>query len=309
MGGIKIFASLSATALAIQATPAAAQYMPHLDPSLYANAVMMSMNGQGTCGPMPESEIDEAREPAPGIMQAYFDAAQAGQPVSPVFKLTKKTSWTLGEQSVGQEQLDAQRDPLAVSGNSLDPQTLRFFRAGTHRTAQGQWLVRDADGNVAGVYNAQFEREQREWKLLGIEIFRADDQVAPIKHYCSEPGDLNETKVEGAEARVKSAERAVEKARERFARDDAKATEAEAKAAEKPNSSGRARRAAERRARADARLLQVEEKEKELAEAQIKKLKADEEHAQFLALTTPARNAHTFRLLDDDGKPVEQAAQ
>ncbi len=291
--------------------PAAAQYMPHLDPNLYILTAMMMNNGVGTCGPMSDSEIDEARLPAPLVMQAYFDAAQSGEPVSPMFRLTSKTSWTLGDLIVGEDELDSQSDPLAVTGNTLDTDTLRFFRAGTHQTAQGQWLVLTPEDDVAGVYNGLFQRERGEWKLQELEIFRADDEVAPIRHYCSEPGDLNERRVNGLETQITNLERQLERRQERLLRDEQRAVEAEERAAQKPDSSGRARRAAQRRARADERMADVQETRALLEEARADLGKARTELTEFQAQTTAARNARHFRLLDDEGrqKPYKGEAE
>lgn len=295
-----------AAAVALPA-PAAAQYMPHLDPNLYMFAMMNY--GTSTCGPMVDSEIDEARLPAPGIMQAYFDAAQAGEPISPSFKLNKRTRWVLGEASAGQAELDAQRDPLAAAGNRLDPETLRFFRAGIHTTAQGQWLVLAPDGGVAGVYTAQFEREEGQWKLLALEIARAGDRVSPIKHYCSEPGDLVEAQVKGREQMVAGAERAFERAQRNHAKAEQTAAASEAKAAEKPDSSSRAQRAAADRAKAEERRQRLEREAADLAEANAKLAEARAELAEFQALTTEARNARSFRELDKDGKKIGQGQE
>lgn len=304
---MKVCASVGAAALAFSAVPAAAQYMPHLDPNLYM-LTTMNMMGPGSCGPMVEAEIDEARLPAPGIMQAYFDARQAGNPVSSVFKLNGKTSFTHGASSFGELELDAASDPLATPGNALDTDTLRFFRAGTHQTALGQWLVTGPDGNGVGVYTGEFTRESGEWKLHKLTAYAGEEPVGPILHYCSEPGDLDERQVNASETLVAQAERQVERAQRRLERDEADAVEAEARAAEKPDSSGRARRATERRARADERAAELAEAQGKLAEAREKQAEAQAEREEFLALTGPAYLAGQFRLLDDEGKPIAEEA-
>lgn len=293
---------LLGTGLLGGAQPAAAQYMPHLDPNLYMLTVMNLNNGFGACGPMPQAEIDEARLPAPQVMQAYFAAAQARQPISPHFRLGGRTAWVLGDLAAGEAELDAQADPLAVAGNRLDPATLRFFRAGMAATAQGQWLVLAPDDSVAGVYNAQFQREDGQWKLLRLEVFRADDPVAPIMHYCTDPGDLTEARVTGAEGLVTQLERQLERARRRYDADAARAVEAEARAAAEPGSARRTAQAAERRAQADERRRQLEETQTKLAEARDRLAEARADLAELQARTTPARNAAAFRLLDDEGK-------
>jgi len=298
----KSLALLAGVALLGTAQPAAAQYMMHLDPNLYILATMNMNGGVGACGPMPQAEIDEARLPAPATMQAYFAAAQGGQPISPLFRLGRQTAWTLGEVTAGQAELDAQRDPLAVPGNRLDPATLRFFRAGTAGTAQGQWLVTAPDGGVAGVYNAQFQREDGQWKLLKLAIFRADDPVAPILHYCTDPGDLNEARVTGGEGRVTYSERELERAQRRRDEDLARAVDAEAQAAQRPDSTRLRQQATERRARATEREEQLTRARQGLTDSHTALTEARADLAAFTARTTAARNAADFRLLGDDGK-------
>jgi hypothetical protein len=294
-------------ALALASTSASAQYMPHLDPQLYAN-VIMQMTGAGTCGPMPDKEIDEARLPAPGLMQGYFEAAQSGSPIAPHFKLNSKTRWTLGETSVGEEALNAQKDPLAVAGNRLDLDTVRFFRAGTHQTAQGQWLVLNEAGDVAGVYNGVFERQKGQWRLHKLEIFEADHKVAPIMHYCSKPGDLDERRVTGLKAQVEALEKRVVARTKRYERDVAKFEEAEARAAERPGSTNRARKLRERRTLMDGRRAKLAEAQEQLANARSNLAEAVADLEQLRSHTTEARNAHRFRELDLEGKPIEQLA-
>lgn len=298
----KSLAILVSSGLLGASQPATAQYMPHLDPNLYMLTVMNMNNGYVGCGPMPQAEIDEARLPAPGVMQAYFAAAQSGQPISPHFRLNSRTAWVMGGLTAGEAELNAQADPLAVAGNRLDPDTLRFFRAGTATTAQGQWLVLAADGNVAGVYNAQFQREDGQWKLLRLEVFRADDPVAPIMHYCTDPGDLTEARVTGGENFVTQLERQLERAQRRYDEDAARAVEAETRAAAEPDSARRASQAAERRAQADERRQQLEETQTKLAEARDKLADARADLAELQSRTAPARNAATFRQRGDDGK-------
>lgn len=304
-----ILATAAGIALMGYAQTAAAQYMPHLDPNLYMLTVMNMNNGYGACGPMPAAEIDEARLPAPQVMQAYFAAAQARQPVSPQFRLGSRTAWVLDGQTTGETGLDAVVYPLAVAGNRLDPETLRFFRAGTAGTAQGQWLVLAADGSVAGAYTAQFQREDGVWKLLRLEVSRADDLLAPIMHYCTNPGDLTNARVTGGENQVTALERQLERAERRRAEADARAVEAEASAAAEPDSARRATLARERRAQAAERLADLEETRTKLTEARDKLAEARADLAALEARTTQARNAAAFRLLDDDGKPKGEGGE
>lgn len=299
--------ALALPALALSATSAQAQYMPHLDPQLYAN-VIMQLSERGTCGPMPDKEIDEARLPAPGIMQGYFEAAQSGAPIAPHFKLNGKTRWTLGGVSVGEDALNAQKDPLAAPGNRLDPDTVRFFRAGTHQTAQGQWLVLNEAGEVAGVYNGVFERQKGQWRLHKLTVFEADHKVSPITHYCSVPGDMDERLVDALTMQVQALEKRVAARTKRYERDVVKLEEARAKAAERPNNSNRARKVRERRDLMENRRAKLTEAQEQLVEARGNLADAQADLAQLRSHTTEARNARSFRGLDLDGKPIERVA-
>jgi len=71
-GAITATASAAAAAWLAQAAPAAAQYMPHLDPNTYILATMAYGAGGDPCmagTALPDREIAEARDPAPGVMQ------------------------------------------------------------------------------------------------------------------------------------------------------------------------------------------------------------------------------------------------
>jgi len=244
-------------------------------------------------------------------MQGYFNAAQSGGRISAHFKLNGKTKWTHGETEVGAEELNALVDPLAAAGNTLDMETVRFFRAGTHQTAKGQWLVRNAAGEDVGVYNGQFEREKGEWRLHKLEVFTADQKVAPIMHYCSEPGDLDERRVDGLTAQVESLEKRVASRTKRYERDVANFEEAQAKADEKPNSKSRASKLAERRTSMRNRQEKLQEAQEQLAEAKTDLAEGTAELADLRSQTTLARHARVFRELNDEGlrSAAEEAAE
>jgi hypothetical protein len=194
--------------------------------------------------PVSAKELAEARGPASGVMQAYFTAARGGGLKSAAFKLNKRTKWTAGKTVALAGTLDAQADPLAVAGNTLQPAPLRFYRAGDSVTALGQWEVRDVSGGVAGVYTALFEREKGVWKLRELTVSQADDVVAPAAQYCDTPGDVTENGVKASALQVDWAEKQLAKREASFTKAQAKARAAAEKASGEPRGSARALTAA-----------------------------------------------------------------
>lgn len=295
---LKSLAASAASAALVFAVPASAQYMPHLDPNLYMFAVMNMSNGPNTCMTglaLPDKEIAEARVPAPGVMQAYFDAARAGSSRLGAFRQSNKAQWTHAGKTVLLAAIDAQVDPLAVAGNRLDPEPLRFFRSGNFQTAQGQWAVMDGNGAVAGVYDALFQRQSGEWKLQRLTVFGADEAVAPAMQYCLEPGDVTDHAIESAGQRIEHFTKEIGKSETKLATERAKLAKAEAALAAKPG--GTSQTEAVRRAKAT-----VERREKKLADlregledAQEYQANSNRDKAEIAALTGPARDALRIR--------------
>lgn len=269
--------------LPLSSAPAQAQYAIINDVIAFTVANM----AQGApCTFMPENELAEARGPAPGIMQRYFAAAASGGAKSALFKLNTKTRWTAGATVAGQLELDKQSDPLAVTGNSLTPEPLRFYRAGTFGTALGQWAVRNAEGGVAGVYTAQFERERGEWKLRDLAVSKADDVVEPIAAYCVKPGDSTGQRVTSAVEYVTWSEKRLAKRQAKFVAADAAASAAETKGGAT---------AKELRATADREKKRVTQAEEALVKARERHGEAVAAAEEIKRLTQPARNAEQFR--------------
>lgn len=247
---------------------------------------VMNMSSGAPCINMPASELAEARDPAPGIMQGYFTAASNGGKKSASFKLNTKAKWSAGRVIAGMADIDRQTDPLAVAGNSLNPDPLRFYRAGTFGTALGQWAVRDAGGDVAGVYTAMFEREKNMWKLRELTVSKADDVVEPIAAYCQKPGDTTGQRLTSTENSVLWAEKQVEKRKAKLADAIAKADAAEAKG------SATAAKLRQTVAREQKKLAQSEET---LGKSREAHAKAVEDADEIKRLTQPARQAEQFR--------------
>ena len=294
----KPLAALAVPATFVFAAPASAQYMPHLDPNTYILATMQNGNGANFCmtgAPPPDDEIDEARLPAPGVMQAYFDAAQTGGALSPSFRESKKSQWSHGSLTVPFEQIDTQTDPLAAQGNRLDPEPLRFFRAGSFQTATGQWAVMDGAGAVAGVYDAQFRRQSGEWKLQRLSVVEAAETLKPAMQYCMEPGDVTEHKIEFSTNRIANLEKQIAKQEGKLVRDNDRLAQAEAKLAAKPGrarlreSVGRARQSVTRR---EEKLSGLREG---LEDAQENLTKSNRDAAEIAAMTGPASDALRLR--------------
>lgn len=295
--------------------PVAAQYMPHLDPSLYANVIMGMNSGPNLClagTPPPDKEIAEARDPAPALMQAYFDAAQAGASRKALFRPSKKASWSHGAVTVPLAAIDAQADPLAKAGNRLDRGPLRFFRAGDFQTAFGQWAVLDASGGVAGVYDALLQREKGEWKLLTLGVHGAGDAVEPAVQYCTSLGDVTKNNLTASAERVEMLGKEIAKSEEKLAKERARLAKSQADAAAKRDSYSS--REAVRRNR-----LTVENREKKLADmrtwlADAVEAQADalRDEAEIRQMTVPAREAlrlRGFELTTQKEAAAEKAAE
>ena len=254
--------------------------------------------------PVSAKELAEARDPAPGVMQAYFKAAQGGGGLkSAAFKLNKRTKWTAGKAVALAATLDAQADPLAVAGNTLQAEPLRFYRAGDSATALGQWDVRDASGGVAGVYTALFEREKGVWKLRELTVSQADDLVAPAAQYCDTPGDVTENGVKMSALQVEWAQKQLAKRQASLAKAQDKARAASEKAAGEPRGSARATAAAALQADVDVQAKRVADAQEALAKAHQAQDKAAAEAALIESLTGPARDAEKLRL-GDKAPPV-----
>lgn len=292
-------ATIAATAaLTLAAVPAHAQYMPHLDPNLYIFATMMMNNGPNTCmtgAAPPDKEVDEARLPAPGVMQAYFAAAQGGGSKAAAFRNSKKAQWTYGGTVAPLAAIDAQRDPLAAQGNRLDPAALRFFRSGDFQTAQGQWLVLAGDGAVAGLYDAVFKREKQVWKLERLTVYGAADKVAPAMQYCFNPGDVTDHKIGSAKNQIEYYEKEIAKAETKLAQAQAAHAASQASLAAKPDRAQLKEAARQSAQRLKSREDKLANLRKSLADAREYRDKANRDEAEIAAMTVPAAQAAAFR--------------
>ena len=297
---IKPLAGVMAVAGALQAPPAAAQYMMHLDPNLYILATM-NMGGYGvdpcmTGTAMPEPKIAEARTPAPGVMQTYFAAAQGGGAKSAAFHLDKTTKWQSGGVTAGNLDLDRQADPLAAAGNALEAQPLRFYRGGTGATALGQWAVLDPRGEVAGVYTAFFARTKKVWKLRELTLSQAGETVAPAAQYCRKPGDVMEHRLSSAKSWRESAQKSVEEGRTKLTEVTATEARASGAALAKPRDTRLAIAARSARSSVTYWTKQLEQREKNLTQATEKSAEAQKDADELKRLTGEARNARAWRL-------------
>jgi hypothetical protein len=305
MGGkINTLAGALAAVWALQAPPAGAQYMMHLDPNLYIMIGLMQGAGADPCmagTAMSAPKIAEARGPAPAVMQAYFRAAQGGGLKSAVFHLDKNTRWQAGGATAGSLDLDRQSDPLAAPGNTLEAEPLRFYRGGTGATALGQWAVLDAAGQVAGVYTGFFTRAKKAWRLRELTVSQAGETVAPAAQYCRKPGDVIEHRLTANKTWRESAQKSVDEARAKLAGAEAKdaaAKDAAAKAAlaARPRDSRLSLNASEARRNVSYWTKQLETRQKNLTQASEKLAEAEKDAAEIKRLTGEARNARAFRV-------------
>ncbi|QYJ07020.1 hypothetical protein [Qipengyuania flava] len=304
-----------AAASLLVAVPASAQYMPHLDPNLYMLTTMNMAGGANTCmtgTAPPENEIAEARDPAPRLVQSYFDAAQSGGKLTGAFRDKKKASWTHAGRTVLYAEIDQQSDPLVAAGNRLDPEPLRFFRAGNFQSAQGQWSVLDASGAVAGVYDVVFKRQKGIWRIDALTVLGADETVAPAMQYCMEPGDVTEHKVEAAGNQIEFFEEQIAKSEEKLVRERERLAAAQEKLAGSPNRSSFRERVQREKQKVARREEKLEELRENLVDAREFQSDSNRDVAEIAAITGPARDALRFRgfeLTTDREAAEEKAAE
>lgn len=297
-GVIGALAATLSVAGMLQAVPAAAQYMPHLDLNLYMLATM-NMGGGDPCmagTAMSEPKIAEARAPAPAVMQAYFQAAQGGGAKSAAFHLDRNAKWLGGGATAGAADLDRQSDPLAAAGNVLEAEPLRFYRGGSGATALGQWAVLDAQGQVAGVYTAFFARANKAWKLRELTLFQAGETVEPAAQYCRKPGDVIEYRLSSTRSWRESAQKSVDEAKGKLAAATAAETEAGAAALAKPRDARLSVAARDAKAGLTRWTKQLEQREKNLTQAIEKSAEARKDADELKRLTGEARNARALRI-------------
>lgn len=290
---------LGAAALALQGSPATAQDYGVFIADVIGQTIANMNSYAPPCGYMPDNELAEARDPAPAVIQGYFDAARSGGDRTRFFKLDNKARWRLGESAVGSDGLNAQADPLAVEGNRLDPQALRFYRAGTYSTAQGQWAVMAPDGTVAGVYTGLFTRERGQWKLRELTVIPAGSEVGAIDQYCAEPGDLTDAAVTGGGQQVAWIEKQIADKEEDRQRDEARIAATEERLAKRDSRSLREKLAREKRVLAN-RLENLATLRSALVTAREALTEAQTTRRELLALRGDARNALAFRIAEQD---------
>lgn len=279
---------LSAFTMMLSA-PAQAQYSMIND--AIANAIMSIGSQDQACVIRNVKEFEEAYGPSTDLMQRYFNEVATGKPKSSFFKLNKRTAFTIGEKTSGQLDLDQQTDPLATSGNTVDAEPLRFFRAANFITAAGQWAVRGADRQIVGVYTAMFERENGSWKFLTIKVSGAHEIVEPLVRYCGKPGDELEYDLTATAETLERAQKQFEKRKGSFAAADAKAKQSEARSSARPTAE---------RGDADIEQKRLEKAEEQLANAKTAREKVLERAAEIKRLTVEAAEAERFRLSKAD---------
>ena len=294
----KPLAGLAVCATLMISGPAGAQYMPHLDPNLYMFTVMNMTSGPNTCMtglPLPDKEIAEAREPAPLVMQRYFAAAQSGSSRLGAFRQSGKAAWSHAGKTVLLPAIDAAVDPLAASGNRLEAEPLRFFRSGNFESAHGQWAVMDANGAVAGVYDAQFRRQSGVWLLQSLTVLGADEPVEPAMQYCLKPGDVTEHRMTSAQTSIDYHTKEIGKSEAKLAKEQAALARAEAALAAKPGGASQVEAVRRAKAAVERREKMLADSRKALEDAHEFKANSARDKAEIAALTGPARDALRIR--------------
>ncbi|MEO1044007.1 MAG: hypothetical protein AAFX04_01050 [Pseudomonadota bacterium] len=277
----------------LAAVPAQAQYPVYID----AIAAVLANSGPNTCitgTAPPEKEIDEARLPAPQVMQRYFDAALNGGRKSAAFRDSRKTEWIAAGVTVLSADIDGASDPIAITGHRLEPQPLRFFRAGDYRTALGQWAVVNDAGDIVGVYDGLFQRQQGKWKLQKLTVYGADDVVAPAMQYCAEPGDVTAHRLSVSQQQLEAQKKRVAKAEASLAKAEIKLAASEVKLEERPQSTRRKTAVETAQQRLESRQDKLEKRREELTDLREFHTKAQRDVDEIAAITVAPAETRQF---------------
>ena len=303
MGRKTLVIAAIGTALAAQGVPASAQYMPHLDPNTY---ILATMNFGQTVDPcmsgtaMKDSKVAEARTGAIATMRGYHAAALAGSGAQASFLPDEDTALESSAGSLGPSRIAGFADPLATAGRTLDAQPVLFYRGGTGATALGQWAVRDADGEVAGVYTGFFKRKRGDWKLHRLSVSQADEMVEPVAQFCRKPGDVTEHRLESAGKWRDAATEAIADAEKKHTKAVSDLAEARQRAAEKPDPRRHAGQIKRYTRLVEKRAKQVEDARENRDKALEELADAQADAAKLKALAGPARGVAGFSVLMED---------
>lgn len=206
-----------------------------------------------------EARFDEGAELG---MERYLSVASAGGDIGEAYKRNWSDPWSLDGEIT--EDRSTVSDPWASS-------VARIERIGTmlgqsRVFGRAIWNAFDSEGDLLGTYDAELIRRSQDYAIGRMRLFSPGKlgEAEALTPYCASPGD-NLAYLEGS---MKSAEKRVEKAREKLAT-------AEARAAEKPNSKGRLRKVSRRQEK-----LAEREEEYRLAEMAFKEASASEEQAK-----------------------------
>ncbi|MEL7446831.1 MAG: hypothetical protein AAGK02_13655 [Pseudomonadota bacterium] len=192
-------------------------------------------------GASPETkEIEEALVSANNTMQGYFAGQQSsGDPRSEFFAVDKHTAWTHGNATLSRVNIDQGTDALAAAGMSIDTEPFAFYRSYLHARATGQWPVRDATGQVTGVYTAYFVRKLNTWKLRTLTLEDASAYSGPVVQFCEAPGDVLPHQIESSASSMNYHAKRMAKAKDKLGRARDSLVKQEQKLADKPDSARR----------------------------------------------------------------------
>lgn len=137
-----------------------------------------------------ERRVERAREGVQAAMNAYVGLARIGTAAN------VESAFPAGAAKLRMN--DAPMDARAADDSiarSLAPGEMlgspdAIFEAGDRDSFAAQWIVRDAEGAVAGNYVGVFQRSGRSWRLVTLTAQDASHEVAPLQPYCHAPGDI-----------------------------------------------------------------------------------------------------------------------
>ena len=189
--------------------------------------------------PFKPNAIRATRQVAMTQMRGYWDALASGGSPLGFFLIDKRVRWTSGTTVLDKKTIASIKDPFVVAGSNLVTEPAGYALSGDGLNAIGQWQVRDANGQVAGTYQATFNMTKQQPRISTLQLIEPQAWVDPVAQYCHKPGDVLGYRIKLArEASAFAAPRlAAAQAAENAAR--ARAEKAKAAAAAAPDDAGK----------------------------------------------------------------------
>ncbi len=180
--------------------------------------------------PLKEKKVEKERLPVAQRMISYHRSAQNGSAfLSNHFYPSKKSSWSYKDTQYGNKNFNSIADPYASEAMILDKEAIAYVRSGDGKRAQGQWIVRNANGDKIGTYNALMRRSKGEWKIQELQLVDADTYIDKVEQFCHEIGDVMPYRLESSKNHREWTERLIAKTEAKIEKHKIKMAETKAK--------------------------------------------------------------------------------